>query len=105
MAGEENAGQSAKNERGGAKGKGEVWGSASRNQSIQSKVHGRYDASVWEVPGNGGAATTVFQRRPLWHSQMSERIAGSSVSFLFLIAQLYVKLKKNFLQNQLYIIA
>lgn len=85
MTGKENAGQSAKNERGSAEGEGEVRSGASRNQSIQSKVHGRHDASVWEVPGNGGAATTIFQRRPLRHSQMSERIAGSSVRLFLLL--------------------
>jgi len=46
LTGEENAGQSAKNERGGAKGEREIRGGASRNQSIQSKVHGRHDASI-----------------------------------------------------------
>lgn len=85
MTGEENAGQSAKNERGGAKGEGEIRGGASRNQSIQSKVYGRHDASVWEVPGNGGAATTVLQRRSLRYSQMSEYFAGSSVSSFSLL--------------------
>lgn len=80
MTGEEDAGPSAKNERGGAKGEREVRGGASRNQSVQSKIHGRHDASVREVPGDGGAATAVLQRRPLRYSQVSERIAGPSVS-------------------------
>lgn len=83
MTGEENAGQSAKNERGGAKGEGEIRGGASGNQSVQSEVYGGHDASVWKVSGNGGATTTVLQRRSLRHSQMSEYFAGSSVSFLF----------------------
>jgi hypothetical protein len=81
-AGKENAGPSTENERGSAKGKGEVRGGAPRNQSIQSKIYGRYDASIREVPGDGGAAATVFQRRSLWHSQMSQYITRSSVSSL-----------------------
>lgn len=80
--GEENAGPSAENERGGTKGEGEVRGGSSGNQSVQSKVHGGHDASVREVPGDGGAAAAVLQGSPLRYSQVSEHIAGSSVSLL-----------------------
>lgn len=84
--GEEDAGPSAKNEGGGTKGEGEVRGSSSGNQSVQSKVYGRHDASVREVPRDGGAAATVLQRSPLRHSQVPERIAGPSVSLFPAVA-------------------
>lgn len=42
------------------------------------------------MSGDGSAATTVLQRGPLRHSQVSEYIAGSSVSFPALL--LYTKI-------------